>query len=113
MEELRLDKTDNDRKSGSPKTSATIGNLNTSQSNFTKNGKSKKKNKKLLENERSLGKSMDSEATRRIEDPTGPVDLQPNDNVNDTAMKRTNLISSNTSRVNTVRRGFGTTITGP
>ena len=82
MEELRLEKPDNDRKSGTPKTSAMSGNPNTSHSSSTKYNKFKKKNKKLPKNENERVKEKDPEATGRIEDPTGPIDLPPNDNDN-------------------------------
>ena len=47
MEELRLDKPDNDRKSGTSKTPATSGNPNTSHSSSTKKTNLKRKTKNL------------------------------------------------------------------
>ena len=47
MEELRLDKPDNDRKSGTSKTPATSGNPNTSHSGSTKKTNLKRKTKNL------------------------------------------------------------------
>ena len=82
MEDLRIEKPDDEGKPGSSGTSVMAGNSNCKVNHYnpSKNVRYRKKGKKLTNTKGESKRANDTEAMGRIEDPIGPIDLPPNAN---------------------------------